>query len=110
MQGFPGVAPLRRHVVGARMQAYGLPLFYAYDGDAIFFNSRPGEKDEFLQSTTEGCFVVVEVKSDDDWTSVEARGNPQRRGKGFYVDDEPKAAPAHRSSLLAYPHLMTGPR
>lgn len=55
-------------------EAYGLPLFYAYDGDALFFNSRPGEKDEFLQSTTEGCFVVVEVKSDDDWTSVEARG------------------------------------
>lgn len=54
--------------------AYGLPLFYAYDGYALFFNSRPGEKDEFLQHTGEGCFVVVEVKSDDDWTSVEARG------------------------------------
>ena len=58
--------------------AYGLPLFYAYDGYAIFFHSRPGEKDGFLEQTNEGCFVVVEVRSDDDWTSVEARGPVSR--------------------------------
>ena len=70
---------LGRHRVGVMSlahdgDAYGLPLFYAYDGYALFFNSRPGEKDEFLQHTGQGCFVVLDVKGDDDWTSVEARG------------------------------------
>lgn len=58
--------------------AYGLPLFYGYDGQALYFHSRPGEKDEFLQATGNGCFVVLEVHSDDDWTSVEARGPVQK--------------------------------
>lgn len=55
-------------------EAYGLPLFYAYDGYALFFYSRPGEKDQFVEGTTDGCFVVVDFRSDDDWLSVEARG------------------------------------
>ena len=54
--------------------AYGLPLFYAYDGYDLFFNSRPGEKDDFLGATQAGCFIVMDYQSDDDWTSVEARG------------------------------------
>ena len=70
---------LRAHRVGVMALArdgvaYGVPLFYAYDGYDLFFNSRPGEKDEFLDHTEEGCFVVLEVRSEDDWTSVEARG------------------------------------
>lgn len=55
-------------------RAYGLPLFYAYDGYDLFFYSRPGEKDDFMAHTQEGCFVVLEVRSDDEWVSVEARG------------------------------------
>ena len=70
---------LRSHRVGVMSlaregEAYGVPLFYAYDGASLFFHSRPGEKDDFLQHTGRGCFVVLEVHSDDDWTSVEARG------------------------------------
>lgn len=55
-------------------EAYGLPLFYAFDGRDLFFHSRPGEKDDFLDETDDGCFTVLDVRSDDDWTSVEARG------------------------------------
>lgn len=59
-------------------QAYAVPLFYAYDGHALYFHSRPGEKDDFLEHTREGCFVVMEVHGDDDWTSVQARGRVER--------------------------------
>lgn len=54
--------------------AYAVPLFYAYDGQALYFQSHPGEKDAFLEGTHEGCFVVTEVQGDDDWTSVKAVG------------------------------------
>lgn len=70
---------LRGHRIGVMSlaragKAYGLPLFYAYDGYDLFFHSRHGEKDAYLDETAEGCFVVLEVRSDDDWTSIEARG------------------------------------
>ena len=58
-------------------QAYGVPLFYAFDGQAVYFHSRPGEKDHFRDATADACLVVVEMHGDDDWTSVEARGPVQ---------------------------------
>lgn len=54
--------------------AYAVPLFFAYDGKALYFHSHPGEKDQFLKGTHEASFVVVDVHGDDDWTSVQARG------------------------------------
>jgi nitroimidazol reductase NimA-like FMN-containing flavoprotein (pyridoxamine 5'-phosphate oxidase superfamily) len=59
-------------------EAYTVPLFYAYDGLALFFHSRHGEKDEFLAGTRQACFVVVDYQGDSDWTSVEARGPVHR--------------------------------
>src|SRR5689334_8622587 len=64
--------------VSRQGDAYAVPLFYAYDGRALYFNSHPGGKDAFLEDTHEGCFVVVEVHGDDDWTSVQAVGPVQR--------------------------------
>lgn len=74
---------LGRHRVGVIAlarggDAYAVPLFYAYDGQALYFHSHPGEKDAFLQETHEGCFVVVEVHGDDDWTSVQATGRVEK--------------------------------
>ena len=54
--------------------AYAVPLFFAYDGKALYFHSHPGEKDQFLKETHEASFVVVEVHGEDDWSSVQARG------------------------------------
>lgn len=58
--------------------AYAVPLFYAYDGQALYFHSHPGEKDAFLQETHNGSFVVVEFHGDDDWTSVQATGHVEK--------------------------------
>lgn len=70
---------LGKHRVGVMAlakggDAYAVPLFFAYDGQALYFSSHPGEKDTFLQGTHEGCFVVVEFHGDDDWSSVQATG------------------------------------
>ena len=54
--------------------AYAIPLFYAYDGKHLYFQSHPGEKDLFLEACAEASFVVVEFRGDDDWKSVQATG------------------------------------
>ena len=59
-------------------EAYAIPLFYAYDGAALYFNSHHGEKEAFLDRPGRGCFVVLEVHGDDQWTSVQARGHVER--------------------------------
>ncbi len=74
---------LAKHRVGVMAlakdgDAYAVPLFFAYDGQALYFHSHPGEKDAFLSGTHEGCFVVVEVHGDDDWTSVQATGHVEK--------------------------------
>lgn len=58
--------------------AYAVPLFFAYDGDMLYFHSHPGEKDTFLEGTHEGSFVVVEVHGVDQWTSVQVTGAVQK--------------------------------
>ncbi len=54
--------------------AYAVPLFYAYDGNRLYFQSHPGEKDLFMDGCEQACFVVVEMHGDDDWKSVQATG------------------------------------
>jgi len=74
---------LQRHRIGVMAlaeggKAYAIPLFYAYDGERLFFHSHPGEKDHFLEASEEACFVVVEAHGDDDWTSVQATGSVEK--------------------------------
>lgn len=54
--------------------AYAVPLFYAYDGKRLYFQSHPGDKDSFLAACHQACFVVSDVHGDDDWKSVQASG------------------------------------
>lgn len=68
--------------------AYAVPLFFAYDGQTLYFHSHPGEKDEFLADTHEASFVVVEVHGTDDWTSVQATGPVQKAARN---DDATRA-------------------
>lgn len=89
-------ALLGRHRVGVMAlakagDAYAVPLFFAFDGHALYFNSHPGEKDAFLQDTHEGCFVVVEVHGDDDWTSVQAVGPVEKISQAADADKAFKA-------------------
>ena len=74
---------LRRHRIGVmalaeQNKAYAIPLFYAYDGDRLFFHSHPGEKDHYIASSEQACFVVVEAHGDDDWASVQAKGHVEK--------------------------------
>lgn len=54
--------------------AYAIPLFYSFDGKRLYFQSHPGEKDRFLEACQQACFVVTDVRGDDDWKSVQATG------------------------------------
>lgn len=82
MQVFPTphcIAFLKRHRVGVMAlakdgRAYAVPLFFAFDGERLFFMSHPGEKDLFIEACAEACFVVIQVTDEDDWVSVQATG------------------------------------
>lgn len=58
--------------------AYGLPLFYAYDGRAVYFHTLPGAKLRYVASTREACLVVCVVEDADEWASVQVFGALQR--------------------------------
>lgn len=72
-------------------EAYAIPLFYAFDGHRLYFQSHPGHKDEFLDDCDEACFVVLQVEGDDDWRSVQAAGPVE---KITLSDDATKALDA----------------
>lgn len=55
-------------------RAYVLPLFFGYDGEAVYFQCHPGTKDEYVDSTQEACLVVTHVESSDVWESVHVFG------------------------------------
>lgn len=59
-------------------RAYGIPLFYAYDGLAFYFQSRPGAKDAFIRATKQACLSIIDLESPDDWRSVQAVGEVHR--------------------------------
>jgi uncharacterized protein len=58
--------------------AYAVPLFYAYDGKRLYFQSHPGEKDQYLEETKQACFVITEIQGDDDWRSVQVTGDVEK--------------------------------
>lgn len=60
--------------LASKGEAYAVPLFYAYDGKRLYFQSHPGEKDHFLEDCEQACFVITEVHGDDDWRSVQVTG------------------------------------
>jgi nitroimidazol reductase NimA-like FMN-containing flavoprotein (pyridoxamine 5'-phosphate oxidase superfamily) len=55
-------------------RAYGLPLFYGFDGQALYFHVHPGLKLDYMRATREACFTIVRVMTLDDWASVQAFG------------------------------------
>lgn len=62
-------------------ESYGLPLFYAYDGRAVYFHTLPGAKLRYLAATREACLTVTVVRTSDEWASVQVFG-PVHRATG----------------------------
>lgn len=60
--------------LASKNEAYAIPLFYAFDGKRLYFQSHPGHKDDFLEACDQACFVVTEYRGDDEWKSVQAAG------------------------------------
>ena len=58
--------------------AYGVPLYYAYDGRDLYFQTRPGLKQRYAVATGEACFTVVRVTAPDSWASVQVFGPLER--------------------------------
>lgn len=59
-------------------RAYGLPLYYGYDGAWLYFHTRPGLKQRYIVGTQEACFTIVRVLSLDEWASVQVFGSLER--------------------------------
>lgn len=76
---------------GAR--AYALPIFYAFDGKAIYMHTRRGLKTRYARATEEACFTVVRVQGLDDWASVQVFGRVVEMG------DEPDRIEAHMALM-----------
>lgn len=59
-------------------EAYGLPLFYGYDGHAVYFHTLPGAKLDYIDATRQACFTISVVHNVDEWSSVQIFGRIER--------------------------------
>ncbi|MFA5862634.1 MAG: pyridoxamine 5'-phosphate oxidase family protein [Candidatus Thermoplasmatota archaeon] len=76
--------------------AYGIPLFYAYDGGAIYFHTLPGAKLRYIATTREACFTISIVRTIDEWASAQVFGHIE------LIDDTPHEL-AGMHALMAVP-------
>lgn len=63
--------------------AYGVPIYYGFDGTRFYFQTRPGLKQRYIVDTQEACFTIVRVHSLDDWASVQVFGRIERLEDGL---------------------------
>lgn len=61
-------------------KAYGVPLFYGYDGRDIYIHTHGGLKTHYIRTTSEACFSIVRVMGLDDWSSVHVFGRLEKLG------------------------------
>lgn len=54
--------------------AYVIPVFFAYDGEQLWFHSHPGLKRDYLDATGEACATVTVVETEEVWASVQILG------------------------------------
>jgi nitroimidazol reductase NimA-like FMN-containing flavoprotein (pyridoxamine 5'-phosphate oxidase superfamily) len=90
-QGRVGVLALAR---GG--DAYGLPVYYAFDGRHLYFHTHPGHKSDYIGATREACFTLVAARSTDEWASIMVFGVLER------VDGTPSHLAAMHA-LMAVP-------
>lgn len=68
-------------------RAYCIPLYYAYDGRDIYFQSRPGLKQKYAVATKEACFTIVRATTPDTWASVLVFGDLERIEPSLAAED-----------------------
>lgn len=64
-------------------RSYGVPIYYGYDGERFYFQTRGGLKQQYLARTREACFTIVRIHSLDDWESVQAFGDIEELEDGL---------------------------
>ena len=70
---------------------YAIPLFYGFDGDAIWLGVAEGRKTQLLDRNSRLCLSVNEVGPGDSWRSVLVTGraawvtDAEERAKGVQV-------------------------
>lgn len=74
-------------------RAYGVPLFYGYDGGTLYFFVRQGLKMQYARLTSEACFTVIRIMGLDDWASVQVFGELER------VPEGPERMRAHEALM-----------
>lgn len=77
-------------------RAYGIPLYYGYDGHAIYFLMRGGLKQQYLKLTREACFTILRVPGLDQWASVHVFGPLEEI-------NEPRDRITAQAALMAVP-------
>ena len=55
-------------------EPYAVPVFYGYDGDALYLGVAEGRKTRVLDANRRVYIVVTEVGPGDAWRSVTAAG------------------------------------
>lgn len=56
---------------------YAVPLFYGFDGNALYLGLAEGRKTGALDRNPRVCITVVETGSGDTWTSVQVTGDAE---------------------------------
>lgn len=64
--------------MGRDGDAYAVPLYFAYDGEHVWFHCHPGLKDKYLDHAKEVCLVVTHVGSPNVWESVQVFGKAEK--------------------------------
>ncbi len=67
-------------------ESYAIPLFYGYDGEAVYFHCHPGVKDEWIESDKRACLVVIHMESENIWESVQVFGPVQKLSLSSDID------------------------
>ncbi|MBA3243014.1 MAG: pyridoxamine 5'-phosphate oxidase family protein [Acidobacteria bacterium] len=57
---------------------YVVPMHYVYDSQDIYFFTTEGMKTQFIESNSEVCLQVEEVKDERHWRSVMATGRAEK--------------------------------
>lgn len=67
-------------------ESYAIPLFYGYDGEAVYFHCHPGVKDEWIEADKRACLVVVHMESENIWESVQVFGPVEKLSLSSDID------------------------
>ncbi len=80
-------------------QPYVVPVYFAYEGDYLYFFSTVGQKIEWMRQNPKVCLQVDEITKQAEWTSVVVSGLYEE-----LPDPQLAAERNHARTLLARRH------